>query len=201
MQRREERTLPAHENAGVVAVFATGADSAPRPGWWLLRRSSVASADARAPRDREAGCAGWFPTLTWKAGREIPSRVPPPAGTLPPGLPPEGGVSGSTLKSPQPAPAPGPAIAATLPSNRRCVSRRSSKIRLARPAGDPLAKAEVRVNGRKVQVVKKSRLTAPVDLRGLPKGKVKVSITAITRSGRRLTASRTYKTCAARKHH
>ncbi len=126
-----------------------------------------------------------------------PPAVPPPAG--PTGLPPAGAVAGSKTTSPVPAPPIGPASAATLPSNKRCISRRSFKIRLARPAGDPLAKAEVRVNGRKVQTIKTSRLTAPVDLRGLPKGKVKVSITAITRSGRRLTAARTYTTCAARK--
>ncbi len=135
----------------------------------------------------------------WGPPSPVPPVVDPPAVPPPAGLPPAGAVAGSTLKSPVPAPPIGATSAASLPSNKSCISRRSFKIRLARPAGDPLAKAEVRVNGRKVQVVKKSRLTAPVDLRGLPKGKVKVSITAITRSGRRLTASRTYKTCAVRK--
>ncbi len=127
-----------------------------------------------------------------------PAADPPPASETP--LP-AGRVAGGATTSPRPVTAPpaGPVSAAVLPSNRRCISRRSFKIHLSKPVGDPLARAEVRVNGRRIQVIKKSRLTAPVDLRGLPKGKVNVSITAVTRSGRRLTATRTYKTCAVRR--
>lgn len=144
---------------------------------------------------------GWgVDPAVWGPPSPAPPVVEPPAGP-PAGLPPAAGVEGVAKPAPAPvsAPLPGPPSAANLPSNRRCISRRSFKIRLARPAGDPLAKAEVRVNGRKVQVVKKSRLTAPVDLRGLPKGKVKVTITATLADGRTVKGSRTYTTCAPKK--
>jgi hypothetical protein len=57
----------------------------------------------------------------------------------------------------------------------------------------------VTVNGRRVKVVKGTRLRAPVDLRDLPKGKIKVKVTVRTASGRRLTSTRTYHTCVPRR--
>jgi hypothetical protein len=52
-------------------------------------------------------------------------------------------------------------------------------------------------------VVRGKRLTSPVDLRGLPKGRFKVTITVTTESGRRLSGTRRYRTCTpkiVRKH-
>jgi len=68
--------------------------------------------------------------------------------------------------------------------------------------GDPLTSAVVVVNGSSRQ----GRQGQPPDradriLRGLPAGRVKVKITATTRSGRQVTATRTYHTCAKRKRH
>jgi hypothetical protein len=47
--------------------------------------------------------------------------------------------------------------------------------------------------------LKAKRVKAVVSLRGLPAGKVAVTITAVTTTGRRAVGKRTYTTCAAKK--
>jgi hypothetical protein len=56
----------------------------------------------------------------------------------------------------------------------------------------------VMVNGKTVRVRRGVRLTAPVDLRGVPKGVVSVRITVQTAAGQRITGTRTYRTCSAK---
>jgi hypothetical protein len=88
----------------------------------------------------------------------------------------------------------------TLPSNRSCVSRRRFRIRVRRQrAGVTLVSAAVSVNGRRVAVRRGARLTAPVDLRGLPKGRFTVRISALTADGRAISGTRRYRTCAPRR--
>jgi hypothetical protein len=77
-----------------------------------------------------------------------------------------------------------------------CVSRRSFKIRLRVPPGARVRSAVVRVNGRKVAVRIGKRVTAPIDLRGVPEGKVTVTIRIRTADGRTVTGKRIYRTCA-----
>jgi hypothetical protein len=89
----------------------------------------------------------------------------------------------------------GPALATPVGGPRRCVSRRSFTIRLRRD----LRSATVFVAGRRVRTLRGGRLRAPVDLRGLPAGRVPVRIVARTRSGRRVTSVRTYRTCVPRR--
>jgi hypothetical protein len=88
---------------------------------------------------------------------------------------------------------------AKLPSAKTCVSRRHFRIHLRNHGLHPL-KATVFVNGRAVKVIRGKHLAAEIDLRGLPKGKVKVRLTISYREGKTLTGARTYRTCAARKH-
>jgi hypothetical protein len=83
----------------------------------------------------------------------------------------------------------------SLPKARKCRSRRSFRIRLREPKADPLVSAIVNVNGRRVRVVKGRRLTAPVDLRNLPRGRYAVKIVATTATGRVLQGTRRYRTC------
>jgi len=83
----------------------------------------------------------------------------------------------------------------SLPKGRKCRSRRSFRIRLREPKADPLVSAIVNVNGRRVRVVKGRRLTAPVDLRNLPRGRYAVKIVATTATGRVLQGTRRYRTC------
>jgi hypothetical protein len=93
---------------------------------------------------------------------------------------------------------PGAASALGLPSAKRCVSRRSFRIRVRAPRGQRLRSARVSVAGRRTRVLRGKRLRAVVDLRGLPAGRVVVRIRAVTTRGRRITATRTYRTCARR---
>lgn len=99
----------------------------------------------------------------------------------------------------EPSPAPKLASLATLPSTRKCVSRRSFRIRLREPKGVQIAEARVFVNGRRVKTVKGVRRTANVDLRGLPKGRFTVKIELRTADGRKVTGTRRYRTCAPKR--
>jgi hypothetical protein len=80
-------------------------------------------------------------------------------------------------------------------ASRKCRSRRNFRIRLREPKADPLVRATVTVNGRRVRVVQGTRLTAPVDLRNLPKGRYTVKIVATTASSRVIQGTRKYRTC------
>jgi len=92
-----------------------------------------------------------------------------------------------------------PASAIGLRSSRRCVSRRAFRIRLRAPRGDRLRFARVVVNGRSVRVLRGRRLRAPVVLRGLPRGRYTVRVTAVTVRGRRVKETRAYRTCVPKR--
>ena len=79
---------------------------------------------------------------------------------------------------------------------RKCRSRRDFRIRLREPKADPLVRATVQVKGRQVRVLAGKRLTAPVNLRDLPKGRYAVKIVATTASGSVIQGTRHYRTCA-----
>ena len=78
---------------------------------------------------------------------------------------------------------------------RSCASRRRFTIRLRVPRGERAVSATVRVNGKRVAVRRGARLTAPVNLRGLPKGRFSVRITLKLADGRTVTGVRRYRTC------
>jgi hypothetical protein len=79
------------------------------------------------------------------------------------------------------------------------VSRRKFRIRLVEPRGVKIVNAKVFVNGKRVRVVRGRRLRAPVDLRGLPKGRFKVEIRLKTADGRTIRGTRRYRTCATKR--
>ncbi len=117
-------------------------------------------------------------------------------------------VTPVTAVAPAPAPAKPaappepkvtPAQVITLPSARKCVSRRNFRIRLRAPKGIKIRSATVKVNGKRVDVVRGKRLKAPVDLRGLPEGRFTVEITVSTAAGQRLVSARRYRTCVPKK--
>lgn len=135
-----------------------------------------------------------------------PSRPPPgPTATQPAGPP----TSPALLPSSSPAVAPtaqerrlataSPAVVARalgLPPARRCQSRRRFVIRLREPHGVRLRSARVTVAGRTVMARRRGgRLTAFVDLRGLPRARFVVRIAATTVSQKTLRATRAYRTC------
>jgi hypothetical protein len=164
----------------VTAAAASGTATCPRPGAGPGPTATPTPAASSAP----AATATAEPTPI----AALPTVAPPP----PPPAPP------AATATPVPAALKASAVV-SLPSAKRCVSRRRFTIRLKRPAGATLASAVVTVNGKPVKTVTGRRLTAPVDLRGLPKGKVKVSVTARTTDGRSVTETRTYRTCAPKR--
>ena len=136
--------------------------------------------------------------------------------------PPDGGGGGTTPpppgdspppSAPPPSPPPSPPLTqpvvpvranqiALLPSARKrpCGSRRNFRIRLRRPpAGVTVLEARVLVNGKRVKVVRGARLTAPVDLRGFPRGRAVVTIRITLADGRVLRGRRVYHPCATKK--
>jgi hypothetical protein len=109
--------------------------------------------------------------------------------------------SDSDLISPLPANTPKIDQIATLPKQgkRKCLSRRSFTIRLKEPKGDALDTAAVFVNNKRVAVRRSDRITAPINLRGLPKGRYTVKIIAKTVLGKTITGTRKYRTCAKKR--
>jgi hypothetical protein len=165
---------------------------APGPGSPALDRAAFASCPALDQRGfpRQGVATGAACDLGAHEAGAVAGALPPPA---PPPPPP-----------PAPAPPPAPpkltvASVLTLPPARRCVSRRAFRIRLRAPKGVTLQQATVLVNGRRARVVRGRRLTAPVDLRGLPKGRFTVKVTVTTTDGRRVSDTRRYRTCAPRR--
>ena len=95
----------------------------------------------------------------------------------------------------QPPAAAAPQGAVQGQTQRSCKSKRSFRIRIRVPKGKHARSAVVRVNNKKVTVVRGKRLRAPVRLRGLPKGKFTVKITVRLTNGKQITGKRTYHTC------
>ncbi len=112
------------------------------------------------------------------------------------------GCQDSDLLAPPAAPTtPNVNTIATLPSQgkKKCLSKRSFRIRLKEPKGDALDSAKVFVNGKLVRTIKRDRITAPVNLKGLPKGRYTVKITAKTVLGKTISGTRKYRTCTKKK--
>jgi hypothetical protein len=122
---------------------------------------------------------------------------------------PGAGPSGTTSYTPSPValavqpdglggPPRSTPAAARLPRARTCASRRRFVIHLRRPPqGDRIRSVQVLVNGKRARA---TRRRARIDLRGLPKGIVRVQITVRTVRGRTLRSARSYRTCALHGH-
>jgi hypothetical protein len=83
------------------------------------------------------------------------------------------------------------------PSNNRCVSRRYFRIRLRRIYWPTIVGVTVRLRG-VTRVLRRPPWGTIVDLRGLPRGRFAVRITALTSTGRTIRGTRRYRTCAGR---
>ena len=112
-----------------------------------------------------------------------PNGTPPSSGATPPKtLPPAFGKNGVIQ----------------IPSSKKCLSKRSFKIHIVRHRGLTYLTASVFVGGKSVGVIRGARLSAGVNLKGLPQGTFKVKIVVVTSDGRVISGTRTYHTCA---HH
>ena len=110
----------------------------------------------------------------------------------------EGAGDASIARERKPKPKPTLASALILPSAGQCVSGRTLTIRLRRRRHVRWVVEKVHVNGRLFETIRRAELTRPVELRGLPRGTFVLSITARTRDGRSVTATRTYRTCVTK---
>jgi hypothetical protein len=176
---------------------------------WLIRGSGASYTGTHAwyhsdCSEDPGGLSTWTITSTDPANFTLRfCTITPHAG--PPTFDPSGNPTGSTrchalkrILPPQPTPTFSSVV--SLPNaTGKCRSRRTLRIRLREPKADPLRRATVHVNGRRVKVVVGARLTAPVDLRGLPKGRYAVKIAARTASGRLIQGNRRYRTCAPKR--
>jgi hypothetical protein len=85
----------------------------------------------------------------------------------------------------------------TLPNSKKCLSARLFAIHLAEPENDPFKTVRITIDGHKVATRHRGNyVVATINLKGLPRGAVKVKITAVTVLGHHLSGSRTYHTCA-----
>ncbi len=101
-------------------------------------------------------------------------------------------------QAPAAAPRPQAPPAAFLPAQRDCRSRRAFTIRLARRGRPRPVRATVYVNGRRAARVAGRRLRGRVDLRGLPRGSVRVRVVVRYATGRTASVTRRYRTCVRR---
>ena len=166
--------------------------------------TSARTARCASPRARTAASATSSPTRsTTRAARSSGPRTRRPR-TRSPAASARWRCRCSCARTP----APRCAAAATAPGARRrccptaraeCASRRSFKIRLHTKKADPLVRATVYVNGKRVRTLKGRRLRAAVDLRGLPKGTFRVKVQGVTRKQHRVRDLRTYHTCVPKR--
>lgn len=152
------------------------------------------------------GKAAWRVDMTNPAAPKLVFCSNTPADPLQPDFDAAGNPVNSTdgcatlTRLAPPGPPPVAAKVVSLPSARKCRSRRSFPIRFKAPGADPVKEATVLVNGRRVRVVRGAdRLSAGVDLRGLPKGRYTVTIRMITVSGKTITGKRRYRTCVPKR--
>jgi hypothetical protein len=147
--------------------------------------------------------------LTWSAGavetptptNPTPTPDPTPAPQVPQATPTPTPPAPAPTATPTPAPSPAPAVTAedvlSLPSAKSCISRRKFVIRVRAPRGVSVTSTTVFVNNRKAGAGRGS--SAVINLKGLPRGKVKVKVVALLSDGRQLVLKRTYKTCTTKK--
>jgi len=132
------------------------------------------------------------PTPVPPTATPTPAAPPPPPVVTPPAGPigddPTGSVLGAQIFS--------------MPDARRCLSRRRFTITLRRPKGLVFKALTITVNRKtrvKLKGLKARKVKRRISLRGMPRGKVVVKVTAITTTGRRAVTKRTYHTCATRR--
>lgn len=87
----------------------------------------------------------------------------------------------------------------SLPSAKRCLSKRTIRLRIRKPGDAKVVYAQIRVTGKRTRTVIGRALNAAIDLRGLPKGTIKVRIRVLLSNGKSVSGTRTYRTCATKK--
>jgi hypothetical protein len=105
------------------------------------------------------------------------------------------GVTGPPVTTPGSAFGPNGLLDA--PSRTRCVSRRYFVIKVRQKFWPIILGVTVRTP-KGTRALRGKPWRATVDLRGLPKGRFEVKITALTKTGRTIRGTRRYRTCSAK---
>jgi Ca2+-binding RTX toxin-like protein len=144
--------------------------------------------------DTQTACEGLaLPAVVTPDPPADPEPTPPPPAPPAP-LPP-------IVQPPVTPPAVTPTVAqlVSLPSSRRCASRRRFRVRVRSTIRGQVRRVTIFINGRRVRTVTGRRIGLPIDLRGLPKGRIRVRLRVELTDGRIATDTRTYRTCATKK--
>jgi polyvinyl alcohol dehydrogenase (cytochrome) len=84
-----------------------------------------------------------------------------------------------------------------LPENRTCKYRPRFMFRVVAPRGERIRVARLYVNGRLVHTRRGDNLFKRFRVRGIPRtGRFRLTITVVTRGGKEITRSRTYRDCS-----
>lgn len=129
---------------------------------------------------------------------ELPGQTTAPGTKTPLGASAGSGPGGSGGVNPSSASVALSSVV-TFPSAKRCVSRRALKIRLKKPKGTGIAFVKIDVPGRATRTVRGKAISAPVNLRGLPRGRFTVRLRITLLDGRVVKGSRTFRTCAPKR--
>jgi hypothetical protein len=170
---------------------------------WFFEGGSCVRNEALGPtawRVMEASGGAHFLRACFSAPGQGMPQIPP---TGPPSGVGYGCVDSALISSPPTTSgAAGFRSAVSLPSARKCFSRRVFTIHLRDPHEDPLSEAVVSLRGRRLRVKRHGGVfVSRVDLRGLPRGTFTVRIQLVTVLGHRLGGGRTYHTCRPRRSH
>jgi hypothetical protein len=169
------------ESVNVTTGSARGPKSANKATYYLrLPRTCPAQGWLFTGSVTLAGIAG-LPRQTLTAS----SRAPCPSRALAEAAEPQTEVPGT-----------GGAIVA--PSNKVCVSRRHFTLHVRHLRGLVYRRVTVELDGRQLRVLRGPRISANVDLRGLPKGYYTVRISVLTTTGHTISGTRSYHTCASK---
>jgi hypothetical protein len=159
-------------------------------------------AHLRIPNDG-SGCAVWIVLAGSGPNREPSARAAACDDDVPPAT--QQGSTSNTSRSGGDSSTTSTTLANSalrLPagaSARACTSRRAFKIRINPPRGVRFTKVTVRLNNRLISVRRGKRVTAAVNLRGLPRGRFTLRVVATTARGRHISRTRHYVTCVKSK--
>jgi streptogramin lyase len=198
--------------SGLVNPFgiAAGSDGAVYVASQNARLLRIAPDGSQRLIDLPAGFKGWQVTARgddiWVTDNTAPQAVvvrnagrPEPTPITP------GPAPAPALPAPTPTPAAPKPLAApkvfSLAAAKRCASRRSLTLTLRKRASGPKATSiKVTIGKGKAKTYKGAKLQVPVKLTGLPKGSFKVTVAVAMSDGTTVRLTRTYKTCATKKH-
>jgi hypothetical protein len=157
--------------------------------------------DNVSARNVSGGCASGAAVGAPKPAAPAPTPTPTPTAVPAPVAKPTPTPTPAATGTP---PAFGKGGVISLPSTKKCVSRRNFRIRIKEKPNFEIALATVFVDGKRIKTLRQKifgrpRVTAQVDLRGLPKGTFKVKIVLVATDGRVITGTRKYRTCVPKR--